>query len=419
MSRPDAARRPPELRPAGVPISSAAARWYLLSHLLGDDGSVVGSSDPPPGQHAEREEIVQFGVPRRPRYSWLPRLLLASLIVAALVFVLSHPGRRPGKHPSPPALPSVSISRVGHRILGISASWDLFGLSPNALVSIQFARGQITRTVLPATLGYGALSLVVRAHDAIIRPLDNVRGYLVRDGRPSRSLTGILSRGGQLLPGPNPGEVWFIGDSQQITLIGPTGNATGISFAAFTWPNPPPSATSDGRGYVLLFNDLGRLYDATPAGLRPVGVLLVAVGPTNWLGLSCQHSQCHDVVVNAATGDRRTLPGAPLDVVTWPWPAELGVVSPDGSVAAVSVASRPQGEALDLVNLHTGRTTTVPVLIGTSNSQTLAWSPDSQWLFALAGDGELLAVRMSDGTVHSLGIRLPAFSQIAMRRAAG
>jgi hypothetical protein len=380
---------------------------------------VVGSSDPPAGQQAGRDEIVQFGVPRRPRDSWLPRLLLASLIVAALVVVLHHPGRQPSKHPSPPAPPSVSISRVGHRILGISASWELFGLSPNALVSIQFARGQITRTELPATLGYGPLSFVVRAHDAIIRPLDNVRGYLVRDGRPSRSLTGMLSRGGQLLPGPIPGEEWFIGDSQQITLVGPTGNATGTSFAAFTWPQSPPSATSDGRGYVLLLSNSGRLYDATPAGLRPVGVLLVAVGPTNWLGLSCQHGRCNDVVVNPATGDRRPLPGAPLDVVTWPWPAELGVVSPDGSVAAVTVASRPQGEALDLVNLNTGRTTTVPVLIGTSDSRTLAWSPDSRWLFALAADGELLAVRLNDGTVHSLGVRLPAFSQIAMRGVAG
>jgi hypothetical protein len=125
-------------------------------------------------------------------------------------------------------------------------------------------------------------------------------------------------------------------------------------------------------------------------------------------------------VVNATTGVRRTLPGAGLNVVTWPWPAEPGIVSPDGAPAAVTVASGPQGTVLDLVNLTTGRTTTLPVPVDTSSdSQTLAWSPDSRWLVALTANGELVAVRASDGTVHSFGVGLPALSQIAMRGTAG
>ena len=47
-------------------------------------------------------------------------------------------------------------------------------------------------------------------HQAIIRPLDNVPGYVVPDGRPARPLTGMLARGDLLLPGPSPAEEWAV-----------------------------------------------------------------------------------------------------------------------------------------------------------------------------------------------------------------
>jgi hypothetical protein len=357
------------------------------------------------------DEVVEFGRPRRPGNRRLTRLLLAGLVVSALVFVLYHPS----KHRAPPP-PPVSVTAVGHRILGISANWELFGLSSNGLLSVQFSRGQITRTVLPPALGDAPVSFIVGPNQVIIRPLDNVPGYAVSDGQPPQPLTGILASGGQLLPGPNPGEEWYISGNQDITLVGPQGAVAGLRLAALSRQYPAQSAMSDGRGYVVLFNSSGSQYDATPASLRAIGALLVAVGPANWLGLSCQQGQCRNVVVDAATGTRRTLPGPGLNVVSWPWPEEPGVVAPNGSFAAVTVASGSQGAALDLVNLSTGRTTTLPVPIGVmSDSTTLAWSPDSRWLFALAGSGQLVAIRASDGSVHSLGVRLPALSQIAMR----
>jgi hypothetical protein len=361
-----------------------------------------------------RDEIVEFGSPRRGGKGRLSRLLLAALVVAALVFVLYHPS----KHRVPPA--PVSVTSVGHRILGISANWDLFGLSSNGLVSVEFARGQITRTVLPPALGDGPVSFIVGPHQVIIRPLDNVPGYAVPDGQPSQPLTGMLARGGQLLPGPVADEEWYIGGSQHITLVGPQGAAAGLVVTTLSPQYPAQSATSDGRGYVVLFDSSGHQFDATPASLRPVGALLVAVGPTDWLALDCQHGQCTNAVIDAATGARRTLSGASLNIVTWPWPADPGVAAPNGSFAAVTVARGAQGAALDLVNLSTGRTTTLPVPIGTSSdSRTLTWSPDSRWLFALAGNGKLVAIRASDGSVHSLGVRLPALTEIAMRGVGG
>lgn len=334
-------------------------------------------SDPGAYQPGGDEEIVVFGAGWRARRPWLGRLLLAGLVIAALVFVVDHPSEHRAKHIAT-TLPTVSVTRLDHRILGISADWELFGLSTDSLVSIQFARGQITRTVLSPALRDAPVSLVVGPHQVVVTPLFGVQGYLVPTGQAGRSLSSSLARGGLLLPGPAPAEEWYIGDGQQIT------------------------------------HSSGRQYSTTPTGPRPAGVLLMAVGPTNWLGLTCQQGHCRNVVVNATTGARRTLPGAALNVVTWP--TEPGVVSPDGSLAAVIVTSGVQRSALDLVNLSTGRTTTMPVSVSiSSDSHALAWSPDSRWLFALAASGHLVAVRAGDGSVHTLGVRLPALRQIAMR----
>ncbi|HEY2313742.1 MAG TPA: hypothetical protein VGH96_09020 [Streptosporangiaceae bacterium] len=344
----------------------------------------------------------------------LARLLLAALVIAALVLVFYHPSKH---HAAPPA---VSVTSVGHPILGVTASWELFGLTSRGMVSVQFAHGQITRTVLPPALGDGLVSFIVAPHQAIVRPLANVRGYLVPDGQPPRPLTGILAGGGLLLPGPAPGEEWFVDGLEAVTLVGPAGQPTGVRIATAAQRWPAQSAMADGRGDVLLFNDSGVLYDTGPGLLRQVGMLLAAVGPRSWLGLDCARTGCRNVVVNAATDARRTLPGAALNVVTWPWPAQPGVIAPDGSFAAVRVAPRAMDVALDLVNLRTGAVTTIPVAVDpASSSRTLAWSPDSRWLFVITANGGLVAVSPRDGSVHSLGIPLPGLSQIAMRGASG
>jgi hypothetical protein len=339
------------------------------------EGSNPGAYQPGGG------EIVVFGAERRPRRPWLGRLLLAGLVIAALVFVVDHPSGQRAEHTATKP-PTVSVTRFDLSILGISADWELFGLSTDSLVSIQFARGQITRTFLSPALRAAPVSLIVGPHQVVVTPLYGVQGYVVPTGQAGRSLSSSLARGGRLLPGPATAEEWHIGVGQQVT------------------------------------RSSGRQYSTTPSDPRPAGVLLVAVGPTNWLGLTCEQGHCRNVVVNTTTGARRTLPGAALNVVTWP--TEPGIVSPDGSLAAVIVTSGVQRSVLDLVNVNTGRTTTMPVPIDeSSDSQALAWSPDSRWLFALAASGKLVAIRVSDGTVHSIGVRLPVLSQIAMRATAG
>jgi DNA-binding beta-propeller fold protein YncE len=367
-------------------------------------------------------DVVGFGGPSRPSWRWLSRLALACVVVGAVVLVVARSG---GHHrsspPAPAPQPPVTVTDVGHSILGIRAGWELFALRQRALVSVQFASGRITRTALPPPEGDGIVSVIPDPAAVLIRPLDNVPGYLVPDGQPARQLTGLLARGALLLPGPGPAEVWDIGATGPIALVGASGRQQVAHLTAEPAQFPPQSAMADGRGNVLILDDSGQLYDAGPGLLRPVGALVVAVGPRNWLGLNCgQGAGCHDVVINAATGATRVLPGSPLAVINLPWPEQAGAVSPDGATAAVIAQGRDGAAVLDLVDLGSGAVTPVAVPVAAlASSQTIAWSPDSRWLFVVTVHGTLAAVNARSGQVHDLGLGLSGLSQVVIRPASG
>jgi hypothetical protein len=366
-------------------------------------------------------DVVGFGGPSRPSRRWLSRLALLCVLVGAVGLVVARSGGHHRPSPAPPAPPPVTTTDVGRSILGIRAGWDLFALQQRALVSVQFASGRITRTALPPPEGDGIVSVIPDPAAVLIRPLDNVPGYVVPDGQPARQLTGFLARGALLLPGPSPVEVWAVGETGPISLVGADGRQQVARLAAEPAQFPPQSAMADGRGNVLIFDNAGDLYDAGPGLLRPVGALVVAVGPRSWLGQSCgQGAGCHDVVINAATGASRVLPGSPLAVINLPWPEQAGAVAPDGSMVAVIAESRADAAVLDLVNLGSGAVTPVgvPVTVAAS-SQTIAWSPDSRWLFVVTAHGTLAAVDARTGQVHDLGLGLSGLSQIVIRPASG
>jgi hypothetical protein len=365
-------------------------------------------------------DVLGFGGPSHPGWRWLGRLALACVVVAAVVVVVVRSG---GHHrPSPPTPPPpVTVTDVGHPILGVKADWELFALQQRALVSVQFASGRITRTTLPPPEGDGIVSLITDPAAVLIRPLDNVPGYVVPDGQPARQLTGFLARGALLLPGPGPAEVWDIGETGPISLVGANGRQQVAHLTAQPRQFPPQSAMADGRGNVLILDNSGQLYDAGPGLLRPVGALVVAVGPRNWLGQNCAGGiGCHDVVINAATGSTRVLPASQLAVINLPWPEQAGAVSPDGSTAAIIAQGRDDAAFLDLINLGSGAVTPVAAAVtAAASSQTLAWSPDSRWLFVITAAGTLAAVDARTGQVHALGLSLSGLSQIVIRSASG
>jgi hypothetical protein len=255
----------------------------------------------------------------------------------------------------------------------------------------------LPQLALPAASRAGPVSLVVGAHWATIRPLDSAPGYLVPGGRPEQRAAAALGHGSALVPGPVPGDDWVVpGETRIMSLLGPGGHRTGIRITVPARMTPPTMA--EGK------------------------ILLVAVGPTRSLGISCRRQRCQDVVIDTATGTRRFLPGPSLPLVTWPTPWQSGVVSASGSTAAVLVPSRAGGVALDLVSLDSGAITPMPIpmpipITASAAGQALAWSPDSRWLFVVAAGGRLVAIDARSRQVHGLTVPLPALRQIAIRAA--
>jgi hypothetical protein len=352
---------------------------------------------------------VGFGSSRPPGRRWRWPLILAgaAAITAAGLFTL-------GRHPANSAAASspVTVTEAGHRLLGVRAGWELLGYGPGRTVRVQLARGRITQTRLPPLDSTGPVSFVAGPSQMIIRPLDFVPGYLVPDGKPARLLRGMLGHGGALVPGPQPGEVWLHNSPGSLALVRLDGSKTGVSI-----PLPPGGwwlASTNGRGYVLL-SGVGEIYDVWPGGSRRIGGMLAAVGPTRWLTVNCNRPhRCADVVTNPATGTQHELGGPPIASVS---AASPGVIAPDGATAAIFRVT-PSGQVtLHLLNLATGTDQQIAVRLnqGSVGAGTLAWSPDSRWLFVITAHGRLAAVNPGTLHVEGLGVRLPWLSKITTR----
>jgi len=356
-------------------------------------------------------DVVRFGS-RAPRGRWLAWLLACAVTAAAITLAVAGRG---GRHREPSRRPVV-ITEVGHPLLGVTAGWVLFGRGPGGVVAIQLARGRITRTSVPPLASNGPVSFIVGPHQAVIRPLDFVPGYVIPDGAPARRLPPLPGRGGPVTPGPDPGQVWVVTQSAghpSLSLEGLDGSQTGVSIPLPRGGPAPLTAAPDGDGYVLLASGHA-VYDARPGGLRRVATRLVAVGPDSWLAVTCRHRRrCRNVLIETPDGGRRALPGPPVRGSAWP----PGVISPDESAAAVVLVSRDGTATLRLISLSSGASRPVAVPAGQPAGETLAWSPDSRWLFAASSRGRVLAVSARTARVVGLGVPLPFISQVAIRPA--
>jgi hypothetical protein len=359
---------------------------------------------------------VNFGRPRRPRRFRLGTLLLACLVAAAVVLVVVHSGSRCGAASPQP----MAVTDFGHPILGLRAGWQLIGLDGNGVVAVQFARGRIVRTTVPGLAVAGLVSLVAAPGEVLVRPVDNAPGYVVPDAEPARPLTGVLGHGGYLLPGPTAAQQWLDSHDLNLVLVGPAGKPehAHLPESALVWATQGP-VISDGRGGFIMTGPSGTVYDANDGTLRTVNALPLAVGPRNWLGLQCDNGNCRDVVISAATGVSRTLPGPASYINPWPWQPLPGVVSPDGAAAAIVVPGNFEGQAwLDLVSLSSGAAVRVQVRVTPDTaSQSLAWSPDSRWLFVITAHGTLAIVDARTGQSRTLSLGLSGLSQIVIRPA--
>jgi hypothetical protein len=357
---------------------------------------------------------IRFGPRRETRRRWPGWALAATAAVAVVVtLIVTHHGHR-----VPPRRPSLlaPVRAVGDHLLGVTARWQLITYGPAGLVRILPSSGVIFRTSVPILDSTGPFSFVAGPSQAVVRPLDGVTGYLIPYGHRARPLTGLLASGGMAVPGPRPGQAWMQADFQAraLSLTWLDGHRAGPSL-------PMPHGTfepfPDGQGYPLV-TDVGQvsappaLFDLRPGGRRRVTGYLLAAGPRRWLTASCGHSRCTGTVIDPASGARRALPGSvPRSELGQP-----GVISPDGATAAL-FGVRGNQITLHLISLATGAQRQVPVALGDAPAdwQTLAWSPDSRWLFAVAEHGRLVAVRASTGRPQGLGAPLPPVTAIAIQ----
>ncbi len=341
----------------------------------------------------------------------------------------------PGVHPPPPALRSadrtgpgtvsttfeptlanpeaVTITELGHPLLDVPAGWELFGQGQGVVVRIELRHGRITRTAVPAVGSASPTFFVVGNDRAIVHPVDLVTGYVVHDEKPAVRLPPALDQAYSVLPGPDPRHLWAetkAGTASALSLLTLDGRPTGVQV-----PIPQDAAVqaSDRAGNVLMFG-IGGMYDARPDGMhRITSGTLLAVGPTRWLALECdERYRCASVVIDPATGRRRSLL-TPLDA----YQQNSGAISPDGRMAALLQPNGRGASLLELVDLATGAARLTGVTTSsdqTRGGRTLAWSPDSRWLFVTDGNGRLLALNRA-GRVVELQAQVGAIDQIALR----
>jgi len=323
---------------------------------------------------------------------------------------------------SPPVQPSPSpvrprVENLGHRLLGVTAGWELFARRSDEVVRIQLALGRVTHTPVPALNGSEAVAFVAASDRVLVRPWNNVPGYVVRDGAAARELGADAGHRGPMYPGPDADHLWVLNeDGGALSLIGLDGARAGRSIPLPAsdqwWP-----AAADGAGYVVV-RGIGGDYVARPEGLQRISTgSVIAGGTTGWLAVECDaHARCAKVVIDRSTGVRQRLGGAPSAAVQ---PA--GLIAPDGSFAAVYTFTSSQGSGgmtMHLIDLASGTHRRLPVIVTPDSAldATMAWSPDSRWLFAIS-EGRLVVIDPRSGAVGDLGVALGPVEQLAVRTA--
>jgi hypothetical protein len=380
--------------------------------------------------------VEPAGAPSRRRNRRWWYVLAAILIIATAFVVARQHGRKPAAAPSRPATPTatrtlttptrppvvsasptvapVAVTTLGRPLLDVPAGWELFGRTSEGVVRIELARGRITQTAMPPLDSGGGVSFLVGPDRAIVRPWDVVPGYVAPDARAARPLPDALGSGGPALPGPDPQHFWVQGGSNshpvmQLVDFNGLRVASSISLPSNTGP-----ASSDERGYMV-FTGIGGVYDVGPSGVQRVSTgQLLAVGRTRWLTLDCDdHYHCERTVTDRATGARHTLGlgstvGFPSD----------GVISPDGSRAAIVDMGLSGDPTVHLIDLATGQDRATGVSLDTQQAfagGTFVWAPDSASLFVAASSGRLLIIDPRTARVSSLGTSLPLITQLALR----
>lgn len=372
-------------------------------------------------------DVVRFGR-TRPRHRRWPRWSVVAGLVLAAAAVLTQldtvlpgtadPTSRGGGHGCARGQPSsrqpgsgspvVVRSDLGSRLLGITRPWEVVGRGRDSVVRFSPATGRVSCTGVPSLQSTGPVSFVVGPDRVLIRPWDFVPGYRVRDGRRADRLSGVFDHG-PILPGPASRQVWAYADGPQyptMRLVGGDGEPTGVTVQLPFDGLPVP----DGNGYPMVVTGRGA-YQVRLDGVRRITTgRVLAAGRPGWLVLECSRARgCVRVLIDRSDLSRDVLPGR-----TGQPPFATGLISPDASTVALYTKPVAGQSQLYLLDLTSGRSRPVPTAVNPRYpTDTLAWSPDSRWLFVATG--ELLAVDPRAAKVHALGLQVSSITQVAVR----
>lgn len=392
------------------------------------------------GEISQAEPAEVIGAEPRATVGGLPRPPAGAVVVAVLVglsvvAVLLRGGDKPSaaSTPRPTATAGTTappderlgpasvpaevrarpqVVQTDPNLLGVKTGWQLFGLGDGVVVRIELAAGRITTTRIPELASGGPVSFLVSGESAIVRPLDEVPGYVVPDGESVRGLLGLLRSGGIVLPGPDPAHVWVgSGDQRRTSMVltDLNGRPTGARLVIPSTGLGP--VESDGQGYVL-FPGIGGVYDVRPSGTQRVTTgTTVAVGAGRLLAIECSDQyKCSTVVIDLLDGFRSVIDAG------FPPTYSSGAISPDGRTAAVPEEREDGGLGVTLYDLAYGRARSVDIETNQSfNGDGIVWSPDSAWLFAVDVHGNVDVIDPGSGRVRELGVALPPLSQLAIR----
>lgn len=310
------------------------------------------------------------------------------------------------------ALAEPKITTLGHPLLGVSGSWNLFGLGSDASIRIEPAKGRIETTPVPSMGSGGPVSFIAGVDRVLIRPIDAVAGYVVPDGAGAQPAKGALAKGGFVFRGPDPAHVWAQTGTDAkpvMSLVAFDGSSAGKPSIPIPADMSPFGAQSDGSG-SLIFQGTSGAYAVRADGLHRITTgQVVAAWSDGWLVSECDdRHRCSTAAVDKDTGTRRDL-GADLGPNTGD-----SAASPDGRFAAVPLEVA-DGSILLVIDLRSGARRQVPVTLTSSGGSALAWSPDGRWLLAVASDHTIRAVDPTTWRVTSLGVALPPVDQLTVR----
>jgi hypothetical protein len=385
----------------------------------------------PPGLPVEwlDDDDGAADAPTRRRGSSIGAVLVAFavLAVAGLALVVYRPGgdAKPAPVPEPATprptrSPAASTPRTVPGALTIPSGrvtamlpsplrLDLLVTTSRSLLRADLAAGSVSSTPLPPIDSTGPVFLLPVPGAAVVRPLDNVDGYLMPDNAPPEPLRARLSTGTLgAFPGPNPGQIWlFEGtvDEGELLLVDAAGTVSLNLPFADVYPAGP-----DGNGGVVLAGQstpASMLADAT--GVEPItNAHLLAAGSSAWFVQDCA-PECVKAVVDRVSGGRRVVGAIGPAIRT----SCLGAVSPDAASAALCIDD-PAGSQLEVFDLATGELLQSVTMSRLTHN--LAWSPDSRYLFFVDEANVLQAFDRVTGAIAS-SFAVPDTTNFALRPA--